>query len=211
MCKHLKLTLSTIVLTSCLAILFTFCFSKEESLASEYVKTNHVNSRLVSSVSEIIPGEPFYLAFHLKIKKHWHVYWRNPGSSGESISLEWNLPKGFHAGDIIWPAPKRVPTGPIVNYGYENEVYLPVSIQVPETLTTQQNITFDLEAFWLVCKDICIPESGNFSITLPISSTQEKKPTPYRKNILDTVKNSPKQRADIHSLLTLDEQIFIYY
>ena len=37
----------------------------------------------------------------------------------------WRLPPGYAAGDIAWPAPRALPAGPLVNYGYEGEVLPP--------------------------------------------------------------------------------------
>ena len=47
---------------------------------------------------------------------------RNPGDSGLPTTLAWKLPAGVDAGPIEWPAPRALPVGPLVNYGYEGEV-----------------------------------------------------------------------------------------
>jgi thiol:disulfide interchange protein DsbD len=60
----------------------------------------------------------------------WHTYWQNPGDSGLPTTIEWKLPAGVTAGPIQWPAPHALPAGPLVNYGYEGEVYLPTTLTV---------------------------------------------------------------------------------
>ena len=38
--------------------------------------------------------------------------------------LDWTLPPGWKAGAIQWPSPKRLPVGPLMDYGYEGKVWL---------------------------------------------------------------------------------------
>ena len=54
----------------------------------------------------------------------WHTYWSNPGDSGLPTTITWKLPDGVGVGAIQWPAPRALPTGPLVNYGYEGQVLL---------------------------------------------------------------------------------------
>ena len=59
-----------------------------------------VKSSLVLEDQSIQPGHPFWIAINLNIEKDWHAYWKNPGGVGFPISIEWDLPSGFTAGDI---------------------------------------------------------------------------------------------------------------
>ena len=61
----------------------------------------------------------------------WHTYWKNPGDSGLATSLSWTLPAGFAAGEIVWPTPQQLPVGPLMNFGYEGTLLLPVPVTVP--------------------------------------------------------------------------------
>src|SRR6266699_3548032 len=70
-----------------------------------------VDPRLVAEVTAVRAGEPFWVALHQKITSGWHTYWRNPGDSGEPVTLAWSLPPGFVADDIAWPVPERIPVG----------------------------------------------------------------------------------------------------
>src|SRR5687767_1440194 len=92
------------------------------------IRTEHVEAELVAASTAATPGKTLNAALRLKMIPHWHTYWRNPGDSGEPTALEWKLPPGFSAGGILWPAPQRLPAGPLLNFGYENEVLLPVDI-----------------------------------------------------------------------------------
>src|SRR5258706_15968128 len=90
------------------------------------VRTEHVEADLVAASDAVVPGQPLAVALRLKMIPGWHTYWRNPGDSGEPTRIEWKLPAGYAAGGILWPEPRRLPAGPLMNYGYEGEVLLPV-------------------------------------------------------------------------------------
>ena len=40
------------------------------------------------------------------------------------------MPDGWKAGELTWPAPKAYPLGPLTNYGYSDEVTLPLAVTV---------------------------------------------------------------------------------
>ena len=77
------------------------------------------------------PARPCGSAVVLDQDAGWHTYWRNPGDAGEATQIAWTLPAGWQAGDIVWPVPRRLPLGPIMNYGYEGRAVLPVPISIP--------------------------------------------------------------------------------
>jgi thiol:disulfide interchange protein DsbD len=78
---------------------------------------------------------------------------------------------GFHAGDIAWPAPTRIPVGPLANYGYDGQVLLATTLDVTEEVATS-TVALRAEAKWLVCnEDECIPGSAPLSLTLPVERT----------------------------------------
>ena len=93
----------------------------------------HVQLELVPAAASIAPGQTLYVALHEKIRPGWHTYWRNPGDAGEPPKLGWTLPTGWKAGEIVWPMPKRLPVGPLMDYGYENEVWLPIPVTAPKS------------------------------------------------------------------------------
>ena len=132
------------------------------------VKTPHVEAEIISRYAAVQPGQPVEAALRLKIIDHWHTYWRNPGDSGLPTKLTWSLPSGVSAGPIEWPAPKKLPLGPLMNFGYDGEVLHLVTLQTPKQLTVGQNVTLSAKAEWLVCSDVCIPESADLTISLPI-------------------------------------------
>jgi len=98
----------------------------------------------------------------------WHTYWRNPGDSGEPVQIQWVLPEGLTAGEIQWPLPRPIPTGPIVNYGFEGAPLFPVQFTAPANAKPGDILTLKSEFYYLVCKDVCIPENGETDILIEI-------------------------------------------
>jgi thiol:disulfide interchange protein/DsbC/DsbD-like thiol-disulfide interchange protein len=125
----------------------------------------NVHVSLLSEVTAITPGQPFWVLLRQEIRPGWHTYWRNPGDSGAPTEIDWELPVGFSAGEIQWPSPERIVYGPLMNFGYSNEALYPVLITPPATLTNDA-IVLRARVGWLVCADICIPEDAVVSLTL---------------------------------------------
>ena len=139
-------------------------------LSSSVVASDNVKARLVSEVLAVSPGQSFWVALDLDIRDGWHTYWRNPGDSGQATKLEWRLPPGFTAGDIVWAAPHRFEIPPLVNYGYAKHAVHLVQITAPQDLKPDGSIALSAKAGWLVCSDVCIPENADLQLTLPVSN-----------------------------------------
>jgi thiol:disulfide interchange protein DsbD len=137
------------------------------------VRTDHVTAELVADRTALVPGTTTTIALRLAIDRGWHTYWRNPGESGLPTTLAWRLPPGFAAGDIVWPAPKALPAGPLMNYGYEGEVLHLVPLTVPASASVGDQATLAARADWLVCKETCVPESAELSLELPVANDAE--------------------------------------
>jgi thiol:disulfide interchange protein DsbD len=135
--------------------------------AGAVVTTEQVRAELVAQAAEgVTPGRPLWLGLLIEHQPHWHTYWKNPGDSGLPTTLAWQLPKGLTAGEIAWPTPKKLPVGPLVNYGYEGKLLLPVPVSVSPTFSGN-TLDVRLSAQWLVCKDICIPQQGRVRTQRP--------------------------------------------
>lgn len=134
------------------------------------VDTGHLTAELVPQTQGIAPGQTTHVALRQKIDKGWHTYWRNSGDSGEPTQIAWTLPAGWTAGDIVWAAPSRQPTGPLMNYGYSDEVLLPVAVTAPADARPGEVVTLKAHASFLVCEEICVPEDAQLTLDLPITA-----------------------------------------
>ncbi len=135
--------------------------------AVSVVTTEQVRAELIAHAPQgVQTGQPVWVGLKIAHKPEWHTYWKNSGDSGLPTTLEWKLPVGVSAGDIAWPAPKKIPIGNLANYGYENTVVLPVALTLP-TGFSGDKLVVELQANWLVCKQECIPEEGTFTLSIP--------------------------------------------
>jgi thiol:disulfide interchange protein DsbD len=123
-------------------------------------------AELVAEMESIQPGTPFMAGVLITLPKHWHTYWLNPGDSGMAPELKWQLPEGFTAGPILWPAPKRFEEPPSVSFGYDDKVLLLREIRPPADLAVGRDYTFEVNAAWLICKELCIAKTGWLQLTV---------------------------------------------
>jgi thiol:disulfide interchange protein DsbD len=164
---------------------------------------------LVSEHSAITPGQPLHVGVLLEPREGWHTYWENPGDAGMASDLAWALPQGFTASKIDWPAPHRVMEGPLVTFSYTGNIFLPATINVPATLDSNSNHTLRVLATWLVCKDICIPESAQVEITLPVANGPVT-PTPAAPLFIQHRANAVTPLATTASYSTRNTEIDLF-
>jgi thiol:disulfide interchange protein len=137
--------------------------------AAPMVKTEHVEAELVTDKAAAKPGTPLTVGLKLRMEPQWHTYWKNPGDSGLPTRVRWKLPPGWKAGELQWPYPQPLPVGPLMNFGYEDEVVLLAEL-TPPAAAPAGKVVIGAKADWLVCKDICVPESGELETTLPVAN-----------------------------------------
>ena len=148
-------------------------FSVQAQGLSDRAETPQVKAQLVASVANVSPGAEIYLGVNQKIIPHWHTYWINPGDSGNATTIEWTLPDGATASDIIWPAPSRFSMGPITNYAYENDITLLTKVTVPANAVPGEQFKAQALVDWLVCEEECIPQQVELALELPVVAAGE--------------------------------------
>lgn len=139
------------------------------------VTTPQVRAELLAYAPDGVgAGKKVWVGLQITHKEQWHTYWKNSGDSGQPTEMQWSLPAGIQAGETLWPAPKKIWIGTLANYGYENTVLLPVPLEIstlfkPDFL--KPDVEIKLKAVWLVCKQECIPEEGEFALRIPATSS----------------------------------------
>ena len=143
-----------------IAVLMLMAALPAWALESAPVSSKRAIATLVTDTDAIQPGKPFRVGLRLRMADGWHTYWKNPGDAGVPPDL---TIEGGTQSPIDWPTPRRVAEGPVMTYAYTGEVLLPVTV-------TAATGAIKAHAQWLVCKDICVPEEGDFSLTLPLGT-----------------------------------------
>lgn len=83
------------------------------------------------------------------------MYWRNPGDAGLSPTLAWQLPAGWKASALEWPAPARIEFPPLTSFGYNDEVILPLTLTVPRDARAGTRAGLRAKAEWMECREEC--------------------------------------------------------
>lgn len=136
------------------------------SVSANPVKTENAKATLIASSQNITSGDTFYLALELDLREHWHTYWINPGAAGLPTQIRWDLPTGLVAGEIIWPTPKAIYLGELVNYGYEGKTLYPIPFTATDQFDGTLPATIIAHASWLVCEEICVPEQADLYLSI---------------------------------------------
>jgi DsbC/DsbD-like thiol-disulfide interchange protein len=127
-----------------------------------------VDLALVSEVSSIAPGTPFTVALKVHHHPDFHTYWQNPGIVGVPFAIEWQLPPGFSAGPLQWPAPQKVDMAGHPAHGYERDILLMTKITPPPAVPSPR-IQLHATASWMACAAGCYPEKKTLALDLPVA------------------------------------------
>jgi thiol:disulfide interchange protein DsbD len=145
--------------------------------ASSSADLPHVHVQLIAPEAQLHPGAN-NAGIYFKLEPGWHVYWKNPGDAGEPPHIKWTHSPGITAEPIQFPIPKRLPLGPLMDIGYEDEVLFPIKVDV-KLLSGGFTGGYDpskpaflhAKVDWLVCRGSCIPEKTELEITRPIGTS----------------------------------------
>jgi len=135
--------------------------------ASSSADADHVHVRLVFRKAQLYPGAGDHGGLYFKLEPGWHIYWKNPGDAGEPPHIQWTLPEGVTAEPLQFTAPKRLPLGPLMDYGYENEALFPFRLVIAKSVKPG-TIVLHAKVDWLVCRGSCIPGKADLEITQKI-------------------------------------------
>jgi len=146
------------------ALLLPLFASLPARAVSSSANAPHVHVELVVLPQSLNRGQPADAGLHFKIDPGWHVYWKNAGDAGEPPHMKWTLPEGITAGPLQFPAPKRLPLGPLMDFGYEDEVLFPFTLNVAKTAKPGP-VVLHAKVDWLVCQASCIPGKAELEVS----------------------------------------------
>jgi thiol:disulfide interchange protein DsbD len=152
------------------ALFFLLCAGLSARAASDSFDDDHVHVQLVFRKAQLFPGAGDHGGLSFKLEPGWHVYWKNPGDAGEPPHIHWTLPEGMTAEPLQFTAPKRLPLGPLMDYGYENEALFPFRLVIAKSVKPGTAV-LHAKVDWLVCRGSCIPGKADLEITQKILAT----------------------------------------
>ncbi|MCB0308977.1 MAG: hypothetical protein KDD48_06360, partial [Bdellovibrionales bacterium] len=122
-----------------------------------FVRTPEATIHFVHETKFDAENSSVRVGFFFQLEPHWHIYWRNPGDSGLPPKVDWVNSQSYHFSDFDWPTPKRIRINILANYGYDNEILLPLTV----TRKSKETPQIEANLSWLVCKEECIPRQAN--------------------------------------------------
>lgn len=153
-------------------LIFLFALSSAAQASESAWKTGEAKVsevRILTGLQEI--GNQTRIveaAVEFKLKKDWHIYWKNPGAVGLPPKLIWTQLNPWKADDLLFPAPKVIPSNtPSIpeSYGYYDHVVFPFQLHIPEEHPSALNAQVRVE--YLICSVQCIPDRVNLEVSIP--------------------------------------------
>lgn len=136
-----------------------------------------VSLSLASEHSPFDPRAGTTLALVYDVAEDWHIYWRNSGDSGMPPVWELELPQGVTLGEPRWPTPSRYETaGVVLDNVLEGQVVILLPLEIDQAMVASMveagtgELTIRATSDWLVCKDVCLPGTGEAEIVLPFAA-----------------------------------------
>ncbi len=145
--------------------------AKKNILITNTVKTEQVTAVLrlyaPAGLEDKSPNAKPWLVLTLQHSPEWHTYWKNPGDAGLATQLTWTSPSGIEVGPPLWPQPERIALGELINFGYTGTSALIAPLRLSKPLAAMGSpAVMKLHASWLVCRQECIPQEGDFELNL---------------------------------------------
>jgi DsbC/DsbD-like thiol-disulfide interchange protein len=141
------------------------------------LKRPGLSLQLVPEVERVIPGQKFALGLILKHDPGYHTYWKQPGIVGLPSRVEWKLPEGWKAGEVLFPRPERTKMAKWGCWGYEREICLVAEITPSEAIpASTTSVTLEAAYSGMCCAQTCHPTSEKLPLTLAVDHAVQAKP-----------------------------------
>lgn len=134
-------------------------------VAAAQASGNNIRATLVAD-GRPVAGKTWTVALHFVPRaKEWHGYWKNPGDAGLGMTLQWQLPAGWQAGEPLYPVPSRLVIAGLMNHVFEGDYAVLVPISIPAGANPAAAPPIQLQADYLACTDeICVPERARLTL-----------------------------------------------
>lgn len=130
----------------------------------------HARPRLVPERQTVLPGEDLLVAIDFAIDEGWHTYWPGMNDTGFAMHAKIETSANATTGDLLWPAPHRYsPSEGILDHVFDERMTVLLPVHVREDATLGDTVSLRVAMRWLVCEEVCLPESAELSLTIPVA------------------------------------------
>ena len=145
------------------ALFTVLAVTRSARAVSSSVDAAHLHVQLTTMADFLHRPGSNRAGLYFKLEPGWHIYWENPGDSGEPPHIHWTLPDGITAGPLQFPPPSQLPLGPLMDFGYAGEVIFPLDLNVAGTAAIGPAV-LRAKVDWLVCREVCIPGKAELEL-----------------------------------------------
>jgi DsbC/DsbD-like thiol-disulfide interchange protein len=121
----------------------------------------------VSLISGGREGSVWQAGILVELEPGWKTYWRMPGDSGIPPQFDWTGSKNSAAIEVGFPIPRRFNDAGGETIGYHDRVVFPVFVKSEKP---DAALSLQLNMFFAVCKDVCIPARAKAEAALEASA-----------------------------------------
>lgn len=121
----------------------------------------------VSLISGGQEGSVWQAGILVELEPGWKTYWRMPGDAGIPPQFDWAGSENSATIEVSFPVPRRFNDATGESIGYRDQVVFPVFAK-PEKLDAA--VSLQLNMFFAVCKDVCIPAKARAETALNASA-----------------------------------------
>lgn len=121
----------------------------------------------VSLISGGREGGVWQAGILVELEPEWKTYWRMPGDSGIPPQFDWAGSENSAAIEVGFPVPRRFNDAGGETIGYHDQVVFPVFVKPGKT---DAAVSLQLNMFFAVCKDVCIPAKAKAAAALEASA-----------------------------------------
>lgn len=185
-------------------LFFMFALVFNANALSFNEKTNHVGITLIPEYKTITKDtKNITLIAAIDIKPEWHIYWDNPGDSGDPTVLTFYDSPHYTLSESVHSAPQKFVLEDIITtYVHRQKLYYKTTFTLKD-LDKLDTLPFKLILSYTVCRKNCLPETIALDLSVPISDTAVQNPS-YLKTLLEAENTFPlplEAKAEINNEL----------
>lgn len=164
-----KFFLCVLFIVAIISDAFAISFSNTEDLITLNITPEY--KTLSPDTTEIT------LISTIDIKNGWHLYWDNPGDTGDPTTLTFFESPYYKITENTHSAPKKSVFDEIItSYIHRKKLYYKTTFKV-DNLRGLNRLPFNLVLSYTACNESCLPGTISMDFALPIANKAENNPT----------------------------------
>lgn len=130
-----------------------------------------VTISVLTAADAVAPGGELELGWRFELAAGWHLYTAGRNDTGLPPGVTLELPAGWEAGPLRWPAGRRLEApGGILDHVYEDELILLQSLRAPAHAAPGDVAAVTARLSWLACREGCVPGDSTLVFAVPVAA-----------------------------------------